>query len=181
MCYINCFLTYLRKAVLVVCIQEPTLFSTTIAENIRYGSVDGSSVTDDQVWQAARMANAEVFIRQFPNALNTLVGERGIMLSGASWDCYLNRPHYGSCPSVCLSVRPSVLYCLSAQLWGIVKQKFVGTFFAAGVTNVPVFSSEGQRSLLGSWLRSAVGKTGGWPHVMSALGQRFHLSMSVSY
>jgi len=58
------------------------LFSTTIAENIRYGSVDGASVTDDQIWQAARMANAEVFIRQFPNGLDTLVGERGIMLSG---------------------------------------------------------------------------------------------------
>ena len=58
------------------------LFSTTIAENIRYGTVDVSSVTDDQVWEAARMANAEVFIRQFPNGLDTLVGERGIMLSG---------------------------------------------------------------------------------------------------
>jgi len=59
------------------------LFSTTIAENIRYGAVDAAAVSDAQVWEAARMANAEVFIRQFPNGLNTLVGERGVMLSGA--------------------------------------------------------------------------------------------------
>ena len=64
------------------CGQEPMLFSTTIAENIRYGTVNAAAVSDDQVWEAARMANAEVFIRQFPNGLSTLVGERGIMLSG---------------------------------------------------------------------------------------------------
>jgi len=58
------------------------LFSTTIAENIRYGTVSAAAVSDEQVWEEARMANAEVFIRQFPNGLNTLVGERGIMLSG---------------------------------------------------------------------------------------------------
>lgn len=66
----------------LVCVQEPTLFSSTIAENIRYGIVDAESASDEQVWEAARMANADVFIRQFPNGLNTLVGERGIMLSG---------------------------------------------------------------------------------------------------
>jgi len=58
------------------------LFSTTIAENIRYGTVDSAAVNDDQVWEAARMANVEAFIRQFPSRLNTLVGERGVMLSG---------------------------------------------------------------------------------------------------
>jgi len=58
------------------------LFSTSIAENIRYGSIDPAQVSDDQVWQAAQMANAEVFIRQFPSHLDTLVGERGVMLSG---------------------------------------------------------------------------------------------------
>lgn len=62
--------------------QEPMLFSTTIAENIRYGAIDTAAISDDQVWEAARMANAEVFIRHFPNQLNTLVGERGVMLSG---------------------------------------------------------------------------------------------------
>ena len=63
------------------------LFSTTVAENIRYGAIDTTSVSDDQVWEAARMANAEVFIRQFPNHLNTLVGERGVMLSGGCGEC----------------------------------------------------------------------------------------------
>ena len=65
-----------------VCTQEPTLFSTSIAENIRYGAIDAEGVSDDQLWDAAKMANAEVFIRQFPGGLDTLVGERGIMLSG---------------------------------------------------------------------------------------------------
>ena len=62
--------------------QEPTLFSSTIAENIRYGVIDAATASDEQVWEAARMANADAFIRQFPDGLNTLVGERGIMLSG---------------------------------------------------------------------------------------------------
>jgi len=67
----------------VTCVKEPTLFSTTIADNIRYGAVSAAAVSDDEVWEAARMANAEVFIRQFPAGLDTVVGERGIMLSGA--------------------------------------------------------------------------------------------------
>ena len=63
--------------------KEPTLFSTTIAQNIRYGTTaNATASSDDDVWEAARMANAEAFIRQFPNGLNTLVGERGVMLSG---------------------------------------------------------------------------------------------------
>jgi len=81
-CGLKVIKTSLWKAFLFICGQEPMLFSTTIAENIRYGTVDVSAVTDDQVWEAARMANAEVFIRQFPKGLSTLVGERGIMLSG---------------------------------------------------------------------------------------------------
>jgi len=72
----------LRIVFTYICVQEPTLFSTTIAENIRYGAVDTAAVSDDRVWEAVRMANADVFIRQFPNGLDTLVGERGIMLSG---------------------------------------------------------------------------------------------------
>jgi len=59
--------------------QEPILFSSTIAENIRYGR-PGASNAD--VEAAARVANAHEFVGRFPLAFETLVGERGIQLSG---------------------------------------------------------------------------------------------------
>ena len=68
----------LRKQVGVVA-QEPTLFATTITENIRYGRMDA---TDEEVREAARAANALDFIEGFPDGFQTLVGEQGIQLSG---------------------------------------------------------------------------------------------------
>ena len=59
--------------------QEPVLFSGTIEENIRYGKHDA---TDQQVIDAARLANAHDFIEKFPSGYNTIVGERGLALSG---------------------------------------------------------------------------------------------------
>ena len=59
--------------------QEPTLFATSIMENIRYGN---SLATDDQVLEAAKQANALDFINDFPNGFETIVGERGATLSG---------------------------------------------------------------------------------------------------
>ena len=59
--------------------QEPTLFATTILENIRYGAIDAS---DEQVMEAAKLANALDFIQDFPDGFNTVVGERGATLSG---------------------------------------------------------------------------------------------------
>ena len=59
--------------------QEPVLFGTTIGENIRYGR-DG--VTQIEVEQAAREANAHDFIIRLPLKYETLVGERGAALSG---------------------------------------------------------------------------------------------------
>ncbi|KAI8074062.1 ABC transporter type 1, transmembrane domain-containing protein [Gongronella butleri] len=59
--------------------QEPILFDTSIAENIRYGN---PSATLEQVREAARQANAEVFIDGFPDGYDTVVGERGAKLSG---------------------------------------------------------------------------------------------------
>ena len=59
--------------------QEPILFATTIAENIRYGRPDA---TDEAVRAAARAANAEAFVDAFPEGFETLVGERGVRLSG---------------------------------------------------------------------------------------------------
>lgn len=59
--------------------QEPVLFGTTIAENIRYGREDA---TDADIEQAIKEANAYDFISKLPDKLNTMVGERGAQLSG---------------------------------------------------------------------------------------------------
>lgn len=59
--------------------QEPVLFATTIRENIRYGKPEA---TDEEVADAARLANAEEFINSFPQGYDTHVGERGVTLSG---------------------------------------------------------------------------------------------------
>ncbi|GKY99873.1 hypothetical protein MPSEU_000941000 [Mayamaea pseudoterrestris] len=60
--------------------QEPTLFGLTCRENITYG-VD-RSVTDKELEDVCRMANAYEFIESFPERFETLVGERGVKLSG---------------------------------------------------------------------------------------------------
>ena len=69
---------WLRKQVGVVS-QEPILFATTIANNIRYGKEDA---TEEEVESAAVAANAHEFVSGFPEAYDTLVGERGVRLSG---------------------------------------------------------------------------------------------------
>lgn len=61
-----------------IVLQEPFLFSGTIAENIRYGAPDAS---DEDVRAAARVARALDFIDQLPGGLSTAVGERGLSLS----------------------------------------------------------------------------------------------------
>jgi ATP-binding cassette subfamily B protein len=69
---------WLRRQVGVVA-QEPLLFSTTVADNIRYGRPEA---TDAEVEAAAKAANAHAFISTFKEQYQTLVGERGIQLSG---------------------------------------------------------------------------------------------------
>ncbi|XP_065880631.1 ABC transporter B family member 13-like [Euphorbia lathyris] len=59
--------------------QEPALFATTIAENILYGKEDSRM---DQVFQAAKAANAHSFIQHLPDGYDTQVGEGGTQLSG---------------------------------------------------------------------------------------------------
>ncbi|XP_064410147.1 ATP-dependent translocase ABCB1-like [Latimeria chalumnae] len=69
---------WLREHIGVVS-QEPVLFATTIAENIRYGRED---VANQEIEQAAKEANAYDFISKLPDKFNTMVGERGAQLSG---------------------------------------------------------------------------------------------------
>jgi len=68
----------LRRHIGVVT-QETILFSGSIGENIRYGRPDA---TDEEVMEAARIANADQFIVGLPDGLETFVGERGQRLSG---------------------------------------------------------------------------------------------------
>jgi ATP-binding cassette, subfamily B, bacterial len=71
-------LTDLRKNIAIVP-QEVMLFGGTIYENIAYGNPQAS---ENEVIEAARKANALEFINSFPDAFQTVVGERGVKLSG---------------------------------------------------------------------------------------------------
>ena len=71
-------LDYLREQIGLVS-QDPFLFNGTVAENILYGKLEAPF---DQVLAAAQAAHADEFIRKLPNGYDTLVGERGVKLSG---------------------------------------------------------------------------------------------------
>jgi ATP-binding cassette, subfamily B, heavy metal transporter len=68
----------LRAAIGVVP-QDTVLFNDTILYNIRYGRPDA---TDEEVQAAARLAQIDAFIRNLPEGYRTMVGERGLKLSG---------------------------------------------------------------------------------------------------
>ncbi len=59
--------------------QDPILFHRTLKENIKYGKPDA---TDVEVFEAARLAHCDEFIKDLPKGYDTYVGERGIKLSG---------------------------------------------------------------------------------------------------
>ncbi|MDH3342225.1 MAG: ABC transporter ATP-binding protein/permease [Gammaproteobacteria bacterium] len=59
--------------------QDTVLFNETIEHNIRYAKLDA---TDEEVRQAAKMANLHDFIQSLPEQYKTMVGERGLKLSG---------------------------------------------------------------------------------------------------
>jgi ATP-binding cassette subfamily B protein len=71
-------LTSLRRAIGVIA-QDPFLFSATVRENISFGRGD---LSDEEVEQAARAAQAHEFIERLPKGYDTVIGERGITLSG---------------------------------------------------------------------------------------------------
>jgi ATP-binding cassette subfamily B protein len=59
--------------------QEVVIFAASARDNLRYGNWDAN---EDQLWQAARDANAEDFLRALPEGLDTFMGEGGARLSG---------------------------------------------------------------------------------------------------
>jgi ATP-binding cassette subfamily B protein len=67
----------LRKSLGIV-LQDTFLFSDTVMENIRYGRLEA---TDEECMEAAKMADADHFIRQLPNGYQTVLSERGSNLS----------------------------------------------------------------------------------------------------
>lgn len=70
--------SWLRSQMAVVP-QQTFLFAGTVAENVRMGKVEAS---DEEVWQAAKAAHAEPFLRELPAQIQTELGERGAGLSG---------------------------------------------------------------------------------------------------
>jgi ATP-binding cassette subfamily B protein len=59
--------------------QDTVLFNSSLFENVRYGCIDA---TNEEVWSAIRMAHLADFIAELPEKEKTLVGERGLKLSG---------------------------------------------------------------------------------------------------
>ena len=59
--------------------QEVTLFNSSVLENIRIGNLNA---TDEEVKNAARLANCEEFVEKLPNGYDTIIGENGATLSG---------------------------------------------------------------------------------------------------
>ena len=80
-------LRWLRQNISLVS-QEPTLFGTTIFENIRHGLIGtryenaDAAQQEKLVFEAAKMANAHDFVTSLPEGYQTNVGERGFLLSG---------------------------------------------------------------------------------------------------
>lgn len=64
---------------IAIVFQDVTLFNASVLENIRIGK---KTATDEEVIQAARLANCEEFIRRFPEGYKTMIGENGATLSG---------------------------------------------------------------------------------------------------
>jgi subfamily B ATP-binding cassette protein MsbA len=71
-------LTDWRNQIAIVS-QDVYMFSTSVLENIAYGRLDA---TEDEIIEAAKLANAHEFIMQLPEGYDTKVGDRGIRLSG---------------------------------------------------------------------------------------------------
>lgn len=67
------------RAMFGIVSQESMLFNDTIANNIRFGN---NSLTEEQIIEASKLANAYNFIMNLPDGFNTFIGDRGVLLSG---------------------------------------------------------------------------------------------------
>jgi ATP-binding cassette, subfamily B, bacterial AbcA/BmrA len=62
--------------------QESAMMAGTIRENLCYGLENPGNISDERLWEVAKMAYADEFIKSFAHGLDTEVGERGVKLSG---------------------------------------------------------------------------------------------------
>lgn len=62
--------------------QESAMMAGTIRENLCYGLQNWEKIPDERLWEVAKMAYADQFIKEFSHGLDTEVGERGVKLSG---------------------------------------------------------------------------------------------------
>ncbi|WP_416463065.1 ABC transporter transmembrane domain-containing protein [Sphingomonas sp. VDB2] len=67
------------RAMMAIVPQDSVIFAASARDNLRYGRWDA---TDEQIWDAARAANAEAFLRALPQGLDSQMGEGGARLSG---------------------------------------------------------------------------------------------------
>jgi len=74
----NAKLESLRRHIALIP-QDPVLFHRTLKENIAYGRLEANEA---EIFEAARLAHCDEFIRRLPNGYETVVGERGAKLSG---------------------------------------------------------------------------------------------------
>jgi ATP-binding cassette subfamily B protein len=68
-----------RRSLFAIVPQEPALFNTSIGENIRFGKPDA---TKAEIEHAAKLASIDTYIQGLPEKYDTVVGERGVKLSG---------------------------------------------------------------------------------------------------
>ncbi len=94
--------------------QEPLLFHRSIKDNIGYGR---EGATDAEIHEAARLAYADDFIEQLPEKYDTLVGERGVKLSGGEKQrVAIARAMLTDCPLLILDEATSALDSKSEKL-----------------------------------------------------------------
>ena len=67
------------RSLMGIVTQETFLFDDSVKANIAYGV---ENISDNQIQEAAKAANADNFIKELPDGYNTIIGERGVSLSG---------------------------------------------------------------------------------------------------
>ena len=94
--------------------QETIIFAASARDNLRYGNWDAS---EDELWQAARDANADEFLRALPQGLDTYMGEGGARLSGGQRQrIAIARALLRDAPLLLLDEATSALYAESERL-----------------------------------------------------------------
>lgn len=106
--------------------QDPSLFQRSLMENIRYGRINA---TDKEVIEAAKKASAHDFIEKFSQGYDTLVGERGVKLSGGQRQCIaIARAILKNAPILILDEATSQLdsvteSLIQESLWNLMQHK----------------------------------------------------------